>query len=83
MNLARVTTIFALKSLVFFQFYPASPIPWFFINSWLKDFAYRIMVSWVVFAAAGGAILLVTAFTLSIQAIKAAVANPIVSLRSE
>jgi len=49
----------------------------------LKDFAYRITVSWMVFAAAGGAILLVTAFTLSIQAIKAAVANPIVSLRSE
>jgi len=69
--------------LIGLAFILAAPLTWFIMNSWLQDFAYRITVSWVVFAAAGGAILLVTAFTLSIQAIKAAVANPITSLRSE
>jgi putative ABC transport system permease protein len=69
--------------LIGLAFILAAPVTWLIMNNWLQDFAYRISVSWMVFAAAGGAILLVTAFTLSIQAVKAAVANPIVSLRSE
>jgi len=69
--------------LIGLAFIVAAPLTWLVMDSWLQDFAYRIRISWVVFAAAGGAILLITAFTLSIQAIKAGVANPIISLRSE
>jgi len=69
--------------LIGLAFIVAAPLTWLVMDSWLQDFAYRIRISWMVFAAAGGAILLITAFTLSIQAIKAAVANPIISLRSE
>jgi putative ABC transport system permease protein len=69
--------------LISLAFFLATPLIWFIMNSWLQDFAYRIMVSCAMFAVAGGAILLVTALTLSVQAIKAALANPISSLRSE
>jgi putative ABC transport system permease protein len=52
-------------------------------NKWLKDFAYRIAIEWWVFALAGFVALLIALLTVSFQAIKAAVANPVKSLRSE
>ena len=58
-------------------------IAWFVVNNWLQDFAYRINMSWWVFAAAGVAAILIALFTVSFQAIKAAVANPVKSLRTE
>ena len=61
----------------------ASPIAWFMAHSWLQDFAYRINIHWWIFIAAGAASLLVAAVTVSIQAIKAALANPVKSLKSE
>ncbi|SHM07952.1 ABC transporter permease [Mucilaginibacter sp. OK098] len=61
----------------------ASPIAWYMAHSWLQDFAYRINIHWWVFIAAGAASLLVAAVTVSIQAIKAALANPVKSLKSE
>jgi putative ABC transport system permease protein len=53
------------------------------MNKWLEDFAYRIDINWKVFLLAGFATLLIALFTVSFQAIKAAVANPVKSLRSE
>ena len=61
----------------------ASPIAWFMAHSWLEDFAYRINIQWWIFIVAGAASLLVAAVTVSIQAIKAALANPVKSLKSE
>jgi putative ABC transport system permease protein len=61
----------------------ASPIAWFVSHKWLQDFAYRISIHWWIFIAAGVASLLVAGVTVSIQALKAALANPVKSLRSE
>jgi putative ABC transport system permease protein len=61
----------------------ASPIAWYFMNQWLQDFAYRISISWWIFALAGGFALLIAFITISYQAIKAAMANPIKNLRTE
>jgi putative ABC transport system permease protein len=59
------------------------PITWFAMNKWLQDFAYRINIEWWVFLAAGSIALLVAALTISFQSIKAALANPVKSLRAE
>ena len=61
----------------------ASPIAWYFMNSWLEDFAYRINIGWSVFLLAGLFALLLAFFTISYQAIRAASANPVNSLRTE
>ena len=61
----------------------ASPIAWYCMNIWLQDFAYRVTIGWWVFAVAGIIALLIAIITVSFQAIKAAVANPVESLRSE
>jgi putative ABC transport system permease protein len=61
----------------------ATPIAWWLMNTWLKDFAYRVNIKWWVFVVAGTAALLVALFTISFQAIKAAIANPVKSLRTE
>lgn len=61
----------------------AWPAAWLTINAWLKDYAYHIDVSWWVFVLAGVAALLIALLTVSFQAIKAAVSNPVKSLRTE
>src|SRR3546814_15348197 len=61
----------------------ASPIAWWVMNTWLDDFAFRIDIKWWMFVLAGGAALLIALLTVSWQAIKAAVANPVESLRDE
>jgi putative ABC transport system permease protein len=61
----------------------ASPITWWIMNNWLQDFAYRINISWWVFAVAGTIALIVAIVTVSFQAIRAATANPVKSLRTE
>jgi putative ABC transport system permease protein len=53
------------------------------MDKWLRDFAYRIEIKWWVFAAAGITALFIALLTVSFQAIKAAVANPVKSLRTE
>lgn len=61
----------------------ASPIAWFIMNKWLQQFAYRVAISWWIFPLSG-AILIVIAFaTISVQSFKAAMANPVKSLRTE
>ncbi len=61
----------------------AWPIAYFFTNKWLQNFAYRIDLSWWMFALSGGIALLIALITVSYQAIKAASANPVKSLRYE
>jgi len=61
----------------------ASPIAWWAMNKWLQDFAYRVNISWWIFAIAGTVALFIAMLTVSLQAIKAAIANPVKSLRTE
>jgi len=61
----------------------AIPLAWWAMSKWLQDFAYRISIGWWVFAAAGIIALLIAVITVSSQAIKAALANPVKSLRTE
>ncbi|HVX26725.1 MAG TPA: ABC transporter permease [Parafilimonas sp.] len=61
----------------------AFPVAWWAMHKWLQSFAYRINISWVVFVIAGLAALLIALITVSFQAIKAAIANPVKSLRTE
>ncbi|MEO1263879.1 MAG: ABC transporter permease [Bacteroidota bacterium] len=61
----------------------ATPVAWYFMNNWLHDFAYRIDLEWWVFALAGATAIAVAFLTVSFQSIKAALANPVNSLRSE
>jgi len=61
----------------------ATPLAWYFMNNWLQDFAYRIHISWWVFLAAGVVTVFTALVTVSIQSIKAAIVNPVKSLRTE
>jgi putative ABC transport system permease protein len=85
---ASVVGITALLSkdflrLVFVAVLVASPIAWFAMDKWLQDFNYRITINWTVFVFAGLLASLVAVTTVSYQSIKAAIANPVKSLRSE
>ncbi len=61
----------------------ASPLAWLAMHNWLKDFVYHIDISWWMFVIAGALSILIALVTVSFQAIKAAVANPVKSLRTE
>ena len=61
----------------------AIPIAWYFMHNWLQDFAYRVDIGWWVFAITGILAVFIAFVTISFQAIKAAVANPVKSLRTE
>jgi len=61
----------------------ASPVAWWVMNKWLQDFAYRTDISWKVFFISGLAAIMIALVTLSFQAIRAAIANPVKSLRTE
>ncbi|KAA0227551.1 ABC transporter permease [candidate division KSB1 bacterium] len=85
---ATITSVAALLSkdfvkLVLFANFIAWPIAWYAMNRWLRDFAYRIEIGWWVFTLAGGIALLIALLTVSTQAIKAALANPVEALRYE
>ncbi len=85
---ASVHSITALLSidflkLVLLAILIASPIAWWAMNKWLQDFAYRIAISWWVFAVAGFGAILIALITVSFQSVKAAVSDPVKSLRAE
>jgi putative ABC transport system permease protein len=61
----------------------AWPVAYYFMNKWLEDFAYRIEISWWMFVLSGGIVLVIALATVSVQAIKAATANPVESLKYE
>jgi putative ABC transport system permease protein len=69
--------------LVLISFVIAIPVSYYFMHNWLQGYNYRTTLSWWIFAAAGGGAILITMLTVSFQAIKAALANPVKSLRSE
>jgi putative ABC transport system permease protein len=85
---ASVTSIVTLLSkdflrLVLLAMVLASPVAWYAMNRWLEDFAYKIDISWWIFALAGGLAIFIALLTVSFQSIRAALANPVKSLRSE
>jgi len=85
---ASVQSVVALLSknflkLTFIAAIIAFPVAWYFMNKWLEDFAYRINIGWTIFLIAGLSTLSITLLTISFQAISAAVANPVKSLRTE
>jgi putative ABC transport system permease protein len=61
----------------------AFPVAWWMMHNWLQGYEYRIHISWWIFLAAGIIAILIAVITVSFQAIKAAIANPVESLRSE
>jgi putative ABC transport system permease protein len=61
----------------------ASPLAWFFMDSWLQDFAYRVNIPVWAFAVAGIAALAIALVTVGLRAMKAAMVNPVKSLRTE
>ncbi len=85
---ASVTNVVILLSkdflkLVVIAAITAFPVSWWLMHTWLQDFAYRIDISWWIFAVAGLITLFIALITVSFQAIKAAIANPVKSLRTE
>ncbi len=79
-----VTTLSAdFIKLVVIALIIASPLVYIAANKWLQNFPYRISISWWVFASAGILVMLIALFTVSFQSIKAAMANPVKSLRTE
>ncbi|MBS1520314.1 MAG: ABC transporter permease [Bacteroidetes bacterium] len=69
--------------LVFISLLIASPLAWYFMHKWLANFTYRSAMGWWIFAATAAGALLITVLTVSYQSLKAAMANPVKSLRSE
>jgi ABC-type antimicrobial peptide transport system permease subunit len=85
---ASVTGIAALLSqdflrLVLISFVVAAPVAWYAMFKWLQDYSYRVTIQWWVFALAAGLSLGIAILTVSFQAVRAALANPARSLRSE
>ena len=69
--------------LVFISIIIAAPVAWWVMTKWLQDFAYKINISWWVIGVAGLTAIIIALITVSFQAIKAAIANPVESLRTE
>jgi ABC-type antimicrobial peptide transport system permease subunit len=85
---ASVTRITALLSkdflkLVIISFVIASPVAWWAMNIWLSDYSYRVSISWWIFAVTGLISIVIAVTTVGYQAVKAALSNPVKSLRSE
>lgn len=85
---ASVSTVMKMLTKDFFKlvliaFIIATPLAYYLMENWLQDFTYRISISWWVFLIAGLVTMLITLLTVSFQAIRAATANPVKSLRTE
>jgi len=85
---ASVTGLASLLSKNFLQLVIISclvafPVAWWIMHGWLQNYEYRISISWWIFLAAGTGAILIALCTVSFQAIKAAIANPVKSLRTE
>ncbi len=85
---ATITNVIALLSKDFLRLVAiasviAFPIAWWAMNTWLKDYPYRISIEWWVFAVAGVLAVAIALLTVSFQAVKAAITNPVKSLRTE
>lgn len=69
--------------LILIAFFIATPIAWYFMNNWLQDYVYKISISWWLFALSGISAIVIAIGTISFQAIRAAMASPVKSLKSE
>ena len=69
--------------LVAIAFVFAAPLAWWAMHTWLQEFAYRIDIGWQVFLLAGSVAVIIAVITISFQAIKSAIANPVKALRTE
>ena len=84
-SVVNITTMLSkdFLGLIFISLAIALPASWWLMNSWLQSFAYRIRITPYVFVLAGVSVILITLFTITFQSIKAAMANPVKSLRTE
>lgn len=81
-GIVRLLSIDFVK-LILIAFLIAFPVSWFFMKSWLQNFAYRVSIDWTIFLFAGVATVLIALLTVSIQAFHAALSNPVKNLRTE
>ncbi len=84
-SVAQIVSILSKDfiKLVAIAFVVATPLAWWALHKWLDDFAFRTEISWWVFAVSGLGMIVIALITLSVQTIRAAMANPVTSLRSE
>jgi putative ABC transport system permease protein len=84
-TVANIVYLFSKEFIILIAiaFTIATPITWYYMHKWLQDYVYRINISWWIFLAGGIAAIIIALATVSFQAIKAAVANPVKSLRTE
>lgn len=84
-SVASITTMLSQEflRLILIASFIAFPVAWYSMNKWLQDFAYRVNIQWWVFVAASVIALLVAAITIGYQSVKAALANPVKSLKTE
>lgn len=84
-SLLNLITLLAknFARLVLLAFFLAAPVAYFIMQGWLQNFVYRVVIGWWVFLAAGGAALVIALATISTHALKAALANPVKTLRYE
>jgi putative ABC transport system permease protein len=85
---ASVTSITTMLSkdflkLVVISFVIASPVAWWMMHSWLNNYTYRVDLSWWIFVITAVISILIALITVSFQAVKAALSNPVKSLRTE
>jgi ABC-type antimicrobial peptide transport system permease subunit len=81
-NIIKLLSLDFVK-LVIVSIIIATPVAWYAMNKWLQDYTYRINISWVIFFIAGLLAIVIAVATVSFQSIKAAIANPVKSLRTE
>jgi ABC-type antimicrobial peptide transport system permease subunit len=84
-SVSQIVTLISkdFLGLIMLAFIVAVPLSWIAMHKWLENFAYRTDISWWIFVTAGGVMIAIALVTLGFQTIKAAVANPVKSLRSE
>ncbi|HEY2725543.1 MAG TPA: FtsX-like permease family protein, partial [Parafilimonas sp.] len=84
-SVAGITTLLSkdFLQLVIISCVVAFPVAWWIMHNWLQNYEYRIDISWWIFLAAGISAILIALITISFQSIKAAIANPVKSLRTE
>ena len=69
--------------LIAIAFVIAAPLAWYYMHGWLQDFVYRISISWWILLLGGIIAVIIAMITIGFQAVKAALANPVKSLRTE
>jgi len=84
-SVSQIATLISkdFLGLIMLAFVVAVPLSWIAMNKWLENFAYRTEISWWIFITAGAVMITIAFVTLGFQTIKAAIANPVKSLRSE